>query len=69
MPTIKRRPKRSVKLSTDEKRKLKKWVGSKDTNYDAVVSLGISEPTFYRVMRMGSCKQAIYDRIKKIAQL
>lgn len=71
MATVKinRRPRRSIKLTSDEKKNLKKWVATFPTKYDASLALNITERTFYRVLNVGSCKEAMYDKLKKIAKI
>lgn len=68
-PVKLRRPRRSIKLSKDEKKTLKAWIATFPTKYDAALALDISEQTFYRVAKKWSCKEGIYDKLKTIAKI
>lgn len=61
---------RSVPLSNEEIRDLKKWIKDENRNLytDAAVALGVTRTTLRNLMAMKSCSHKTYEKIKAILQ-
>lgn len=56
--------KKSEKLTSEEKRKLRVWVSKQPTKKSAAVQLGIARNTLHLIMASGSCHPDTADRIR-----
>ncbi len=66
MSTITLENKKSVKLTTEEKRKLKAWVAKQPTKEAAAFSLGIARNTLHLIQASGSCSPETAASIRSL---
>jgi hypothetical protein len=61
-------PKRSIKLTQDEKRRLNKYYKSFTTEVDCALSIGIDRNVLARVRQVGSGSEHTVSRIREALQ-
>lgn len=59
--------KKSVRLTSDERRAFAKWVKAQGTIKEAAETLGVMPFTVNRILIMGSCAPDTHGKIKSIA--
>lgn len=59
------RIRKSVKLTADEMKMFKKWLGKYNTHTDAAEELGINRPTIGRILMSGGGHQVTIEKVRK----